>query len=170
MIRLLLQKLRRRRNNVDFARDLGVRVGDNCNFIATTRTSFGSEPYLIEIGDHVELAAGVRFLPHDGAVWVFREKEPTIDVMEPIKIGSNVFIGYNTVLLPGADIGDNCIIGACSVVSGRIESGSVAAGVPARRLKSIEEYREKVDNKILPTKTMSRDEKREFLHNHFGLR
>ena len=170
MIKSLLKKFGRRKDNVDFARSLGVRVGSGGKFITINRSTFGSEPYLIEIGDHVELAAGVRFLPHDGAVWIFREAEPNIDVMAPIKIGSNVFIGYNSVLLPGAEIGDNCIIGACSVVSGRIESGSVAVGIPAKRLKSIEEYRQKINDKILPTKKMTRAEKRDFLMQHFGLK
>jgi acetyltransferase-like isoleucine patch superfamily enzyme len=156
-------------SGTDLARSLGVRFGKNCKFININKRTFGSEPYLIEMGDHVELTAGVRFLPHDGSVWVFREEEPTIDLMMPIKVGSNVFVGYNAIILPGAEIGDNCIIGAGSVVSGKIPAGTVAAGIPAKVIKTIEEYRQKIDPLLIPTKGMNSKEKKTYLLKHFGI-
>lgn len=149
------------------ARRIGVRVGNDCKLISANEKTFGSEPYLIEIGDHVEITAGVRFLPHDGSVWVFRESEPEIDLIASIKVGSNVFIGYNSIILPGSEIGDNCIIGAGSIVRGKVESGSVFAGVPARRIKSIEEYRRGIDSKLTRTKGMTREEKKTYLIQYF---
>ena len=50
----------------------------------------------------------------------------------PVYIGNNVFIGMGATILMGADIGDNCIIGAGSVVKGTIPPNSVVAGNPAR--------------------------------------
>lgn len=58
-------------------------------------------------------------------------------------IGSNVFIGQKALILKGADIGDNVIIGAGSVVSRKLEDNAVYAGVPARRLMGIDEFLEK---------------------------
>jgi acetyltransferase-like isoleucine patch superfamily enzyme len=59
------------------------------------------------------------------------------DFTRPIKIGSNVWIGRGCILLPGCEIGDNVIIGANSVVKGRIESSSLYAGSPARFIRSL---------------------------------
>ena len=131
--------------------------------------TFGSEPYLVRLGDHVELAANVRFLPHDGSVWVFREAEPNIDIIKPISIGNNVFIGYGSIILPGATIGDNCIIGAGSVVTGVIPSNSVAAGVPAKVIRSLDEHYKRVKPTFLHTKKMSRAAKKEYLLQHFDI-
>lgn len=53
----------------------------------------------------------------------------------PVKIGKNVWIGENVSILAGADIGDGCVIGANSVVTGYIPEGSIAVGSPARMIK-----------------------------------
>jgi len=169
ILRKLYRLIFKRVTGCELAEQLGVRFGEGCKFISINRNTFGSEPYLIEIGNHVELTAGVRFLPHDGAVWVFREEEPDIDLMMPIKVGNNVFIGYNTVMLRGAEIGDNCIIGAGSVVTGKIPAGTVAAGIPAKVIKTIEEYRQKIDPLLIPTKGMNSKEKKTYLLKHFGI-
>lgn len=55
----------------------------------------------------------------------------------PIKIGNNVWVGGNTVILPGVTIGDNCVIGAGSVVTKNIPSNSVAVGNPCRVIREI---------------------------------
>lgn len=156
-------------DNEAFVRRLGVSFGKDCRFVSVTKATFGGEPYLVQLGDHVEIAANVRFLPHDGGVWVFRKEFPKWDVFSPIVVGNNVFIGYGATILPGARIGNDCVIGAGSVVVGEIPSGSVAAGVPAKRLKSIDEYRTGLKGKILETKGLSREKKRAFLERHFGL-
>ena len=56
----------------------------------------------------------------------------------PIRVGNNVWIGGNVIVLPGVSIGDNCVIGAGSVVTRDIPSGTVAAGNPCRVLKKIQ--------------------------------
>jgi len=63
---------------------------------------FGSEPYLVRLGDHVSITAGVKFISHDGGVWVFRDRFPELDVFGPITVGSNVFIGINALIMPGS--------------------------------------------------------------------
>lgn len=57
----------------------------------------------------------------------------------PITIGNNVWLGGNVILLPGVTIGDNCVIGAGSVVTRDIPANSLAAGNPCRVLREITE-------------------------------
>lgn len=153
------------RDPVAYARSLGVRVGKNCRLLSV---NFGSEPYLVTLGDHVS-ATLTYFITHDGGIWVFRDRDPNIDTFSPIHVGSNVFIGLGTIILPGVTIGDNVVIGAGAVVTRDIPSNCVAAGVPARRIKSIEEYWSSFSGRTVPTKLLSRQEKRAYLTKHFGL-
>ena len=60
-----------------------------------------------------------------------------------VKIGDNVFIGMNTVITRNVEIGNNVIIGAGSVVTSNCDHNCVYAGVPAKRIMSIDEYYEK---------------------------
>lgn len=146
-----------------YARDIGVKMGRGCRLI---KVDFSTEPYLITLGDHVS-ATQTRFETHDGAVWVFRDDFPDIDVVRPINVGNNVFIGYGSIILPGVTIGDNVVIGAGSVVSRDIPSNCVAAGVPARVIKSIADYRQKILPEGTPTKQMSDADKRLFYMQRF---
>lgn len=56
-------------------------------------------------------------------------------VTKPTRIGNNVWIGENVVILPGTEIGDGCVIGANSVVKGTINSNTIAVGAPAKIIK-----------------------------------
>lgn len=136
----------------------GLTIGDNCRIFTT---KFGSEPYLIKIGNNVTIADGVRFITHDGAVGIFRDKEPNIESVAPIKIGNNVFIGINSIILPGTIIADNIIIGAGSIVKGELVKPGVYVGNPARLKISIDEYRLRLKN-IEMTKNLGEKEKKDF--------
>lgn len=57
-----------------------------------------------------------------------------------VHIGENAWIGANVVILPGVTIGDNCVIGAGSVVTGDIPEGMVAVGNPCRVLREVREH------------------------------
>jgi acetyltransferase-like isoleucine patch superfamily enzyme len=128
---------------------------------------FGSEPFLVSIGDHVSLT-GTQFVTHDGGVWVLRDQHPDLDVIAPIEVGNNVFIGIGCTILPGVTIGNDVVIGAGSVVTRDIPSNVVAAGVPARVIKSLAEYREQTLLRSLATKLMDSEEKRRFLEHYFA--
>lgn len=132
------------RNPVDYARYLGVNVGKGCRF--TALPDFGSEPFLIEIGDNVLITKGVTFVTHDSGNWVFRCNDKYKKTMKFgwIKIEKNCYIGIRTIIMPGVIIGEGSIIGAGSIVTKDIPSGSVAVGVPAKRIKSVEEYAEQL--------------------------
>lgn len=56
-------------------------------------------------------------------------------VTHPVKIGDNVWIGENVVILAGTTVGNGCIIGANSVVSGIFEDNCTIAGIPGRVIK-----------------------------------
>ncbi|MDD4436551.1 MAG: acyltransferase [Tissierellia bacterium] len=152
-----------KRNPVKFARKLGVKIGDDCKILCDPEVAFGSEPWLISIGNHVEITSNVRFITHDGSVWVIRDKYPKIDVFGPIQIGNNVFIGIGTIVLPNVTIGDNCIIGAGSIVTKDVPPYSVYAGVSAKFIKSYEEHINDSLKVSVPTKHMSSLEKEKYL-------
>jgi acetyltransferase-like isoleucine patch superfamily enzyme len=117
-----------------------IKIGNNIRF--TGMPKWGSEPYLIEIGNNVTITQNVVFHTHDGGVGILRSKYPGINIFGKIKVGSNVFIGSTSIILPGVIIGDNVVIGTGSVVTKNIPDHVVAAGVPARIIKSIEKYEE----------------------------
>lgn len=120
---------------------LGVKFGKRVRI--TGKINFGSEPFLISVGDHVTLAHNVTFHTHDGGVWLFRDEFATINIYGKILIGNNVFVGSNVIIMPNVVIGDNVIIGAGSVVTKSLNSDGVYAGNPARFIKTIAEYKEK---------------------------
>lgn len=124
------------------SKKLGFTVGVGCRFTGK-KISFGGEPFLISIGNNVTITPGVKFQTHDGGVGLFRKEFPGINVFGRITVGNNVFIGEDAMVMYGVNIGDNVVIGARSVVTRDIPSNSLAVGVPARVIKSIDEYRVK---------------------------
>ncbi len=119
------------------ARRLGVKVGAHCRIYSGM---FGSEPWLVSIGDRVTVTYGVTFLTHDGSTWLFRDNKGRRYKYARIEVGNDVFIGVHSILMPGVKIGDRCIVGAGSVVTKSIPSGSIVAGNPATFIKNFDEY------------------------------
>jgi acetyltransferase-like isoleucine patch superfamily enzyme len=149
-----------RRDPVGYARSIGVAVGEDCRLIDLTRATFGTEPYLVRLGNHVTVTSEVNFITHDGGVWVRRRDHPDADAFAPIVVGNNVFIGFRSILMPGATIGDNCVIGAGSVVTRSIPPNSVAAGVPAKVIRSTDEYWERLQPRLMHVRSLPYEEKR----------
>lgn len=136
-------------NQADYYRKyFGIKIGKDCVFTGK-RISFGSEPYLIEIGNRVRITADVKFETHDGGVGIFRDEFPGINIFGKIKLGDNTFIGHNAIIMPGVTIGSNVVIGAGSIVTKDIPSNTVAVGVPARVISTIESYKEKALKKAV---------------------
>lgn len=65
----ILDKLQLTLNPVKYGRKQGAIIGDNCKILCGGSFSFGSEPYLIELGNHVEITSGCRLITHDGGMW-----------------------------------------------------------------------------------------------------
>lgn len=135
---------------VEICKQRGMKVGIDVIFIEAP--AFGSEPYLIEIGDRTKITAGCTFINHDGAMYTIRSMEKYADARNfgRIKIGKNCFVGNNCTFLPGSQMGDNCILGAGSVLNSSMPHNSVFAGVPAKFICTIEEYGDKaLKNNVL---------------------
>jgi len=91
----------------------------------------------IQIGDNLRMGPGVGLISAN-------HKQDNYDQWvksAPIMIGNNVWIGMNTVVMPGVKIGDNVIIGSNAVVNKDIPSNTIAVGNPCKVLKDKSEYK-----------------------------
>jgi acetyltransferase-like isoleucine patch superfamily enzyme len=155
-----------RGNKVSYLRSLGARIGRDTAILNDVR-GFGTEPWLVEIGDRVTITAGVVFLTHDGSSRVFRHKVPGGsafgNLFGRVRVLDNSFVGVNAILLPGVTIGPNSIVGAGSVVTHDVAPETVAAGVPARALCHLDEYVDRYLARMIPGLSSDRAELREQL-------
>ncbi len=136
---------------VHYLRKHGVRVGNNVHFRYPAQTTVDlTRPCLIEIGDNVDINANFALMTHDFGSFVFRGLyKDFVNSSGKVKIGNNIVFGRNVTVLKGVEIGDNCIIGAGSVVSKSIPPLSVAVGSPAKVICSIDDYYEKRKSKSI---------------------
>ena len=95
-----------------------------------------SHCWLITIGDNVTMAPRVHILCHDASTKQFLN----LTKIGRVTIGDNVFIGAESVVLPGVTIGNNVIIGANSTVTHDVPDNTVVAGSPARIICTLEEH------------------------------
>lgn len=152
---------------IDFLRKQGTKIGERCHL---ETMAFGTEPYLIELGDHVAIANGTVFITHDAGVRCFRDEFPIDDVFGEIKIGNNVFIGINCTILPNTEIGNNCIVGAGSVVRGKFQDNTVIVGNPAKVLTNmaVQKLLYQTNPGRLSTEKMTDPEKKPYVLKHFA--
>lgn len=143
------------------ARIAGVKIGSN-NFIASAFWS--SEPYLIRIGNNCAITSGVKIFTHGGSR-VLRHKHPKFDAFGKVIIGDYVYIGSNSLIMPGVTIGNNVLIAAGSVVTKSVPDGVVVAGNPAKFVCTIDDYEKKNIKYNTNSKGMSANDKREMLLN-----
>lgn len=134
--------------------------------------TFGSEPYLVELGDNVLVTSGVKFCTHDGGMWCIRNLgwNKKADLFGKCKIGNNVHIGWNAIIMQKVTVGNNVVIGVGSVVTHDIPDNYVAAGVPARLICTTKEYYSKKKKSIMDTKGLTYQEKKEILQSKYSLR
>lgn len=120
--------------------DNGLKLGKNA--VVRNNVSFGSEPFLVEIGDETRIASGVTFVTHSGATVNIRKLDGYDQIRNfgRIKVGKNCAIGSNSVILQDVEIGDNCVLGANSVLSESMPEHTVYAGNPAKYICEIEDY------------------------------
>lgn len=135
-----------------------VDIGSNCVFWSPNHVNIDVQrPYMLHIGNDVRVTSGVTILCHDYSRSVFCDIEGMGNVGEASTtwIGDNVFIGVNATILMGANIGNNSIIGAGSVVSGSFPDGSVIAGNPGKVITTVEElYNKRKNSELQAAKQM----------------
>lgn len=114
-------------------------IGDNCEMGELTHIVAREN---VHIGNNVLIASKCFISDTNHGVYKGEEQSSPETppnsrplVTAPVSIGNNAWIGENVVILAGSKIGDGCVIGANSVVSGEIESGCMAVGAPARIVK-----------------------------------
>ena len=127
---------------INYIRKRGGVVGKNCYIFEPKSVSIDLfRPWLLSIGDNVVICAKTTILTHDYSHTVLCTKYGQhIGDAKPVSIGNNVFVGIGTMIVMGTEIGNNVIIGAQSVVHGRIPDNCVVAGNPAKVICTIEEF------------------------------
>ena len=158
------------KSKLKYLREQGCVIGNGTRLNCSVN-AFGTEPYLITVGDNCLFAADICLITHDGGVKVLSDLDcfdgNRMDIIAPIKVGNNVYIGTGAYIMPGVTIGDNCVIGAAAVVTHDIPDNSVVVGIPARVIRTIDEYYKSAISKgyLHPTARMdSESKKKYFIH------
>lgn len=136
---------------ISYLRKKGAKIGENVIIFSPNNTTIDTTtPYMITIGNGVNITGPVTILTHDYSTHIANEVNSSLlATVRPVEIGDNCFLGWGCTILAGTTIGENTIIGAGAVVSGKVEDNSVYAGNPAKRIMSIQEYYEKRKEKQL---------------------
>lgn len=165
---MLLRKLK----NYFFIKK-NLNVGKNTR-ILTSLSNFGSEPYLVKIGNECTITSGVKFITHDASVGIVLKyknisrtiNEKKYEIMSPIEIKDNCMIGVNSIILPGVTIGPNSIVGAGSIVTKDVPEGVIVAGNPAKIICTLDEYYSKIETKkILISKSVNINQRKQEILN-----
>jgi len=154
---------------IRYLRKQGARIGKNCSIAGSFK--IGTEPWLVQIGNHVRISAGVMFITHDGSSWLFRDHLSNSSSygnrLGKIIVHDNCNIGVNCIIMPDVTIGSHSIIGAESIVTKNVPCNMVVAGVPAHPICTLDEYVEKYKQKMIPTQARTRKELRRDLTLYF---
>lgn len=165
----LRDRLAAARDPEGFARSLGVDLRGRVRFYGVDRAMFGSEPWLVSLGDNVYVTAGVQFITHDGGTLILRKEVPDLEWTAPIRVGDDVYLGVRTTILAGVTIGNRCVVGAGSVVTRDIPDNSVAAGVPARVIRTVDDYLERLRARSLGCGHLPAGEKAAVIRRIYGV-
>lgn len=117
--------------------DYGFHIEVGSNFFANFNCTI-VDVAKVKIGDNCMLAPNVSI--YTGGHPIHPDtRNSAYNYGKEVLIGNNVWIGGNTVILPGVNIGDNVVIGAGSVVTKNIPAWSIAAGNPCKVIRKITE-------------------------------
>lgn len=147
------------RSSIDYARHIGVSIGEHTTI---SIHEWSSEPYLVTIGNHVQITRGVSIHTHGGGNAV-RQIIPDFDVFGKVVIEDWCYIGAHSQIMPGVTIGEGSLVAAGSVVTKSVPPHSVVGGNPARVLCTTEDYLKRNKELNVHTKGMEADQKRKLL-------
>lgn len=141
-----------------YARHLGVTIGKNC--LISTRY-WPSEPYLVHIGDNVQITDCVSIHTHGGGNCI-RKDHPDFDVFGKVIIEDWAYIGSWSHIMPGVTIGEGALVASGSVVTKSVSPHTVVGGNPARYICTTEEYYNR-NQQYNVGHRLSQKEKKDFL-------
>lgn len=155
-------------NPIKCSRFMGVTIGNNCRIYGNSPNMWGTEPFLITIGNNVFITDGCKFINHDGGTLILRKETPDLELTAPITIGNDVYLGIETIIMPGVSINDRVIVGARSIVTKNVERNSIMVGIPARKIKSVDKYHEEIKLRSLKIGNLDSDSKERELKRIFN--
>lgn len=158
-IKLIFRILQAYLNPQKYLKHSGVNCRGKVTVYGNPYKMFGSEPWLVTLGDNVYITSGVRFITHDGGTLILRKEVPDLEITKPIVIGNDVYFGLNSMVMPGVTIGNRVIVAAGAIVTKDVPDNSVVAGIPARVVKTTDEYLEKIKGESLHLGHLSGEEK-----------
>ena len=104
---------------------------------------------------------------HEGATSIFREEYPGINIFRKVKVGNNVMFGSNVIIMSGVTIGNNVIIAVNSVVTRDCDSDSVYGGTPAKKIMTLQDYKEKILKEAIYIKSTDPKKRKQEILEHF---
>lgn len=135
-----------------------------------------SEPFLISIGSNVTISTGVSLLTHDASVGPIVGRNVYSDIVGPITIGNNCFVGANSIILPGVRIPDNSIVAAGSVVTKTVvnhlndntlqNEGIILGGNPAVYICKTNDFLKKRKGNFLKLHGLSLTDRKSIIMNN----
>ncbi|HTW06359.1 MAG TPA: acyltransferase [Acidimicrobiales bacterium] len=128
--------------------DCGLTVGKGVYFAPWVLIDPGAA-FLISIGDNTTFAPRAHVLAHDAAC----RHSLGYTRLAPVRIGSGVFVGADSLILPGVTIGDRAVIGAGSIVTRDVPAGAVVRGAPAEVVGTTAEITERYRERLLKSPT-----------------
>lgn len=111
-----------------------VKVGQSC-WIGPNTIIDGSGD--LTIGNHCTISAGVQIYTHDNVKQTLSSGKLPIE-RNPVKIGNNVYLGPNAIIVKGIKIGNYSVIGAGAYVNKEVPDYTVVVGQPARAIGKVQ--------------------------------
>lgn len=111
---------------IEHLRNVGVAIGVGCEIFTPEATHIEeNNPHLLTIGSYVSMTGPVTILCHDYSVGVTKRWShgDVLGSQKPVTIGDNVFLGWGCTILPGTSIGEDAVIGAGAVATGKLRGG-----------------------------------------------
>lgn len=161
---------------INYYRNQGMSIGEGTHIFSRI---VSSEPFLITIGNNVTVSVGVSLLTHDASIGPIVGRNQFSDMVGPITIGNNCFIGANTIILPGVSVPNNSIVAAGSVVTKTIlphanndgvqysaNDGIVIGGNPAKFICTTSDFVNKRHSNFLKLHGLSISDRKEVILKH----
>ena len=147
--------------NIMNARKRGTQIGESCRvFSAIT----AKEPTLITIGNRVTISSDVEFCTHDNAI--IKAIPGKTDVVGPITVGDDCFVGMRSILMYGVTLGDHCVVAAGAVVTRSFPPRTVLGGNPAKAICTIDQYAEKYKDYAIDFSEIPLEQRPQFFEAH----